>query len=217
MWIALKNYHQKSTLSNKVNLLKKICALKLSKNGDMENHIAEMEDLVYQLTSLGEELAEHLIVAFYLSSLPDSYNTLITALETRPETDLTQELVKNKLLEENKRRTQTDKVTDGLAAALKITREQKQSTPSTNAGTNYTCYFCKKPNHIKKDCRKYLQWKSKNPVHKAKTVSHEDQSETDDSSFDSHDCFMVGSPAHEDSWYIDSGATSHMCGNIEFF
>ena len=220
MWIALKNYHQKSTLSNKVNLLKKICALKLSENGDMENHIAEMEDLVYQLTSLGEELAEHLIVAFYLSSLPDSYNILITALETRPETDLTQELVKNKLLEEYKRRTQTDKVTDGLAAALKITREQKQSTPSTpstNAGTNYMCYFCKKPNHIKKDCRKYLQWKSKNPVHKAKTVSHEDQSETDDSSFDSHDCFMVGSPAHEDSWYIDSGATSHMCGNREFF
>ena len=41
----------------------------------------------------------------FLSSLPDSYGTLIAALETRPEEDLTTELVKGKLLEELKRRS----------------------------------------------------------------------------------------------------------------
>ena len=41
-----------------------------------------------------------------MSSLPESYGTLITALETRPEKDLTQEPVKNKLLKEYSRRTE---------------------------------------------------------------------------------------------------------------
>ena len=66
----------------------------------MESHLAHMEDLIDQLSSLGETLAEKLNVALYLSSLPDSYSSLITALETRPEEDLTVELVKNKLIEE---------------------------------------------------------------------------------------------------------------------
>ena len=103
-WEALKKYHKKSTLSNKVSLLKKLFALKLTEDGNMEMHITQTEDLIDQMASLGETLADNLTVALFLSSLPDSYGTLITALETRPEEDLTQELVKNKLLEEYRRR-----------------------------------------------------------------------------------------------------------------
>src|SRR6218665_2077187 len=109
-WQTLKKYHEKTTVSSKVNLLKRLCGLKLTEHGDMENHLAEMQNLIDQLASLGEPLAEHLgpicsAVALFLSSLPDSYGTLITALETRPEEDLTTELVKGKLLEEFKRRS----------------------------------------------------------------------------------------------------------------
>ena len=75
-----------------------MCGLKLDETGNMENHKAQMEDVIDELASLGKMLAEHLTVAFFLSSLPDSYGTLITALETRPEGDLTQDLVKNKLM-----------------------------------------------------------------------------------------------------------------------
>jgi len=51
----------------------------------MENHLSEMGNLIDQLSSLGEPLAEHLSVALFLSSLchPDSYSTLITAPERR--------------------------------------------------------------------------------------------------------------------------------------
>jgi len=99
-WTAVQRYHEKSTMSSKVSLLKKICALELRDDGDMSEHLADMEDLVDQLASLGEPLAEHLTVALMLSSLPDSYDTRIKALETRSEEDLTKEIVKNKILEE---------------------------------------------------------------------------------------------------------------------
>src|SRR6218665_1916915 len=76
-WQTLKKYHKKAS---KVNLLKRLCGLKLTERGDMENHLAEMQNLIDQLASLGEPLAEHLSVALFLSSLPDSYRTLISAL-----------------------------------------------------------------------------------------------------------------------------------------
>src|SRR6218665_3818293 len=60
-WQTLKKYHEKATLSSKVNLLKRLCGLKLTEHGDMENHLAEMQNLIDQLASLGEPLAETLI------------------------------------------------------------------------------------------------------------------------------------------------------------
>jgi len=48
----------------------------------MEDHLAQMEDLIDQLASLREELAVQLTVALFLSGLPDSYSALITARET---------------------------------------------------------------------------------------------------------------------------------------
>ena len=88
-WSALWRYHEKSILSYTVSLLRKLCGLKLNETGNIENHIAQVEDVIDELASLSETLAEHLTVALFLSSPPNSYGTLITALKTRPEGDLT--------------------------------------------------------------------------------------------------------------------------------
>lgn len=67
----------------------------------MEEYISTMLDLVNKLTALGEKLIDHLVVAMLLSSLLESYSTLITALESRAEKELTLDLVKGKLIDEN--------------------------------------------------------------------------------------------------------------------
>jgi len=106
-----------------------------------------------------------LTVALFLSSLPESYGILITVLETRPEEDLTTELVKNKLLEEYVRRNSNSGETySSEQNALKIT-EGHSKVVAANPATHkpITCYFCKKPNHVKKECRQYIEWKRKNP------------------------------------------------------
>lgn len=48
-WNALKTYHEKSTLTNKIFLLKRICRMQMSTNGNMEEHVNSMLDLVNQL------------------------------------------------------------------------------------------------------------------------------------------------------------------------
>ena len=222
-WNALKQHHEKSTLSNKVSLLKKLCALKLTETGSMETHLVQMEDLIERLSSLGEALAEPLTVALFLSSLPDSYSTLITALETRPEADLTVELVKNKLMEEYKRRNESTVTATSMdQQALKAVHSSIKPAEGGKPTGGYkqqnpvVCFFCKKPNHMKKECRKYIEWKKKNPDHKAKAVRHCSTVEVEDDS-NPHACFRACETDTRHSWYIDSGATSHMCSNREFF
>lgn len=214
MWISLQNYHQKSTLSNKVNLLKRLCSLKLDENrSDMEEHINNMTDLIDQLTALGENLAEPLTVALLLSSLPDSYSTLITALETRPEADLTQDLVKNKLMEESRRRTEQGHGSQqGQEKVLKVNSTSQKYT------NKRSCFFCKKQGHDKADCRKYKAWlkrkeTSQQEQHKVNKVSN---GEYITISNEEHICFILGE-TETLAWYIDSGATSHMTSNFDFF
>lgn len=52
-WDALKDHHEKSTLSNKVILMRKICNTKMQENGDMEAHINELSGSFQRLVALG--------------------------------------------------------------------------------------------------------------------------------------------------------------------
>ena len=79
-WKALKEYHQKATLSNKIHLYKRLFRTVLDENGDMEMHIAKLSDYVDRLSGLGQTLEDEIFASILLSSLPESYNTLVTAL-----------------------------------------------------------------------------------------------------------------------------------------
>lgn len=72
-WEALKNYHQKASLSNTVFLLKDICRMNLAEGGNLEEHLTEMLNRFDRLTALGKPLDEKISVAMILCSLPESY------------------------------------------------------------------------------------------------------------------------------------------------
>lgn len=146
-WKKLKDYHEKASLSNKVRLMRQICTLKLSEGGDAEVHVSSMTELFEKLAALGEKLSENWVVAMLLSSLPQSYDTLITALETRPEGDLTLSLVQSKLQEENRKRSSQLEVETALKCTYKPTQQ-----------VNMQCYFCKEQGHAKRDCKQYKEW-----------------------------------------------------------
>lgn len=66
----------------------------------MNSHINNILTLKDKLFAMGEEIAESHIVALLLCSLPHSYDPLVTALEARPEDDLTLEFINKKLTDE---------------------------------------------------------------------------------------------------------------------
>lgn len=169
-WASLKDYHQKASLTNQVYLLKRLCSMKLAEDVDMETHINHMLNFVDELAALGEMLKHKLIIAMLLSSLPDSYSTLVTALETRAENELTLQLDKGKLIDEDKRcknvKYYEEKSED---KALKVCHKSMQQEQTQQKPQEVNCFFCKKRGHMKKDCVKYKRWKVNKE--KANTVS----------------------------------------------
>ncbi|XP_075157616.1 uncharacterized protein LOC142230880 [Haematobia irritans] len=130
-WDALKTQHEKSNLSNQVSLLRQHSSKRMNESQSMENHITEFLELVAKLEDLGEEFPEHKVVSFLLGSLPVDYNVIVKALEVRPENDLTLEMVKEKLMQEAKRRmgNQIEK-----EIVLKTRNEKQKFNPK--------CYSC---------------------------------------------------------------------------
>lgn len=120
----------------------------------METHISEMSDLFQKLTDLGEnQLTDNWKVAIILSSLPSSYFGMITALEARPDEQLTLPLIHSKLIGEHLKRKESGKLSESSkeynASVLKMTSKKLK------------CFFCKRGSHIKKDCTKYKEWLQK--------------------------------------------------------
>lgn len=207
-WEILKKYHEKDTLSNKVQLMRKICSLKFE-GGNMEDHIDQMTMLFLKLDALSEtdKLPENWIVAMLLSSLGSRYDTLITALETRPEKDLTLELVQSKLLEECKRQSKGEIRSDALLSA---TRGGHNSNNSNKKSVE--CFFCHKRGHVKAECRKFIKWKSNRKEQSVNTVNDV----KGDTVVKSHEyCFCANTSKF--NWIVDSGATSHMINDRSLF
>ncbi|XP_073811912.1 uncharacterized protein [Musca autumnalis] len=195
-WNALKEYHERNTLTNKVFLMRSICSLKLEEGGDAVSHINDMNDLFTKLRDIGEEaLTDKWSAAMLLSSLPESYDTLITSLESRKEEEITFAFVQQRVIAEFERRLHANGVSND--AVMKVADN-----------SNKTCFFCKKPGHQKKNCAKYKNWKVKQDTSKGKYKVHAIE-EKQESPKPSKDFLFNFGSASKGSWLIDSGATSN--------
>ena len=183
----------------------------------MNDYIRSTLEMVEHLRGIGEEIQEFHVAALLLSGLPDSYENLVTALDARPDDELTLEYVKGKLVDEYKRRTEGS-APDKSESALKTYDKSKNKSSDKQRETR-DCFFCKRTGHLKKDCRdwkaKVNELKKRGSYQKAKSaVSNEENSSlsSDDVAFKA----TVGKLSSE-GWYIDSGATSHMTNDRSFF
>jgi hypothetical protein len=165
VWDRLKNHHQKNTISNKVSIMRGICSSKLSEGGDAEAHINDMENRFQQLKDLGEDaLSNSWSIAMLLSSLPTSYDTLVTTLEGKNEGALELGYVQSKIIAEYKRKLNPE--SENSDSALKIRNQRFEDENG--------CYFCHEKTHLKRDCQKYKAWKLKKEGHKANVVEDEE-------------------------------------------
>lgn len=140
-WDALKEFHQKSTVVSKMTLMRNLFDLKMTDSTSIENHIEEVSNYLQRLNGLGVTAFndESIKTALILSSLPESYRTLVTSLEAREE--LTWPVVISKLLDEGKHR-------------LKTTNQSEEKLLKAKADDRKKfCKYCKKTNHTIDECR----------------------------------------------------------------
>lgn len=195
MWSALQETFAKKSITSQTLLRKQLALLKMKADEDLRKHLLLFDDIIRKLKTSGAQLSENDVVAQLFVTLPDSFDPVVAALENMKETDLTIEIVKQRLLAEDAKRQ--DRVDSELTKITAFSGEKK-----TNKFDG-VCFRCKKKGHKQKDCRVRLGTTNK----KANTASSSKSI-----------CFMTNvlskSLSNSNNFLkfkIDSGATDHMC------
>ena len=100
-----------------------------------------MTKIFNELLIIGDAISNKDRVVCLLASLPDSFNTLVTALEANTEVP-TMEVVTERLLYEEKKRTQRDTTCGKIEGAM--TAKQRNRRPR--------CYNCQNYGHFQQNC-----------------------------------------------------------------
>ena len=102
-WSKLEEHFEKKSLANKLFLRRRFFTTMMEEGDDVLSHINKLKTLAEQLDAVGAPVSEDDLVITLLGSLSESYQFLITALESRSDT-LTWELVTSRLLHEDMKR-----------------------------------------------------------------------------------------------------------------
>ena len=149
VWEQLARQFQKKTWANKLCLRKKLYSMRLSEGGSMKDHVKSMTEIFRELAVIAEPVSEEDQVVHLLASLPDSYDVLVTAMESGTDTVPPWETVTEKLLREEQKLKGKGGDDEGKALAAKGNSDSRKH--------RFPCHYCGRPGHFKKDCRKLAQ------------------------------------------------------------
>lgn len=130
-----QNQFQKKTWANKLALQRRLHSLQLRDGKSVQDHIKAMTELFNELAIVGDAIEEEDRVVYLVASLPDSYNTLVTALEPREEVPK-MEVVTERLLHAERKQKQKSS-TDSSGDKAMITRQHFK-------GRGPQCYYLQK-------------------------------------------------------------------------
>lgn len=192
--------------------------------------------------AIGEKVSDLDLVTLKLNRMTDEYQTFISALSAREKAPLFDELIAILLQEEERRQNLK---TQGNDLALMAKRrqhrgrkrqhqQQHQQPQQQHKGANSfqgkssrgmtdsyvkRCFYCGKPGHQISECYKKQanERRNKQKRHQG-CFAEEDEDHSYDLRLFTVDCALSATRGDDDNtWYVDSGASSHMTGKKEYF
>ncbi|KAF2354185.1 Reverse transcriptase RNA-dependent DNA polymerase [Trinorchestia longiramus] len=122
VWRKLQNTFQKKSWVNKFRLKKKLFNMKLENGQNLQDHLKVCVELFEELAIIGNAMEEEERVIILLSSLPDRFSTLVTALEAHEKIPAW-ELVTERLLNEERRQRGGPGTSDSSEKLLEPSKE----------------------------------------------------------------------------------------------
>lgn len=187
-WKHLEDHYEKKSLANKLYLRKKFFLFAMAEGSNMLKHINDMRTPSEQLEAVGAPVSEEDLVITLLRSLLESYEVLITALESRS-VALTWEFVTSRLLHEVMKRKEQG--SEGIKSVAFLAKQEKMK--------KYPCKICGELGHWANKCPSREEKKNANVAVVAKEASSW--------------LFMASEDKESEGeamWFIDSGTTNHM-------
>ncbi|XP_022889256.1 uncharacterized protein LOC111404718 [Olea europaea var. sylvestris] len=165
-----EQYFAKNEKLEASNLLAKLVSIKYKGKGNIREYIMEMSHLASKLKSLKLELSDDLLVHLILISLPAYFGQFKVSYNTQKDKWSLNELISYSVQEEE--RQQRDKTESAHLASTSQNKKKKRAKDAVEGTSQqkkqkkqdkeFTCYFCKKSGHMKKECLKYAAWRVKN-------------------------------------------------------
>ncbi|GBM10656.1 Copia protein [Araneus ventricosus] len=182
------------------------------KEVSMQEHLNEVNGFVNQLKSCGVKISNMDIIVYILMSLPPEYDSTKSAIENQPSEHFPLQFVVSRLLDAEAllkdRRVSETKAPRGETSndvafptnqrTVVCFKCNKKGHIARFCDKTVVCYHCGKLGHKKRNCR-YLTRKKPPFKEKAAAIS-----------------FVVGG-GEVKKFIVDSGATSHMCSQREWF
>ncbi len=202
VWQELSNQFQKRTWANKLKLRRKLFTLRLKEENPMKEHIKQMTEIFGELAVIAESVSKEDKVVYLLASLPPTYDVLVTALESGSETVPALNVVTERLLREEEK-LKGKQASEREPKALVTGGTNPRTSGNPRAGSKpFTCHYCGKPGHFKRDCRKWAKRCSEGGGYKRPSKQCSGN----------QDAMLIGQALAAKSgseWLVDSGATSH--------
>lgn len=211
MWSKLQSvYDKESTVS--VHLLQqRFFGMQIEEGESISKYFQRVEEIRIKLKVAGEPISENMVITKILMTLPEPFKHFRSAWESVPsEKQTLKDLISRLLLEEE--RTSSNEETVALAASSspqvsnKIVKcfncgEVGHYAKFCKRKDTRQCFNCKRNGHISSQCR----------VKGGKTIKSKTR-------VVESNAFMMSSKRTENNvWYMDTGASEHMCGKRDLF
>lgn len=224
LWKNIEKMYQRKTAQNKTFAIRKLVNLKYREGKSVVEHLSDFQDLVNQLVAMKLVLEDELQALLLLSSLPESWETLVVSLSnSAPDGQLTLSQVKDSMFNEETRRKDL-----GASSSEALVTENKGRNTSggrfnesrdrseSQSRRKFNCYHCGEEGHIKRNCK---AWKNRDRRNQRSDEDENTATPVVDGevvllSVEEEECHVADSCVE---WVVDSAASYHATSNKEFF
>ena len=228
LWDKLETLYASKTGNNKLFLLKQLMNIRYKEGTPISDHINDFQGVLDQLSGMGVKFDDEIQGLWLLNTLPDSWETLRVSLtNSAPSGVVTMEYTKSGVLNEEMRRRSQASSSSASHSDVLVTEDRgrnksrgqndrgKSRSKSKSKYKNITCDYCHKNGHIMKYC-----YKHKRDMRQQKREGDNENRVAvvaNDNLLVSCDANAINLVRDESSWFVDSGATSHVTPKKELF
>jgi hypothetical protein len=205
LWLKLESLYMTKSLSNKLYLKKKLYGLRMQEGTAVLEHMNFFNRIISELLAVGVIIDEEDKALILLSSLPESYDHIVTTMLYGKDT-LDFEEVTGTLLS-NEIRKRPNQVGDQGELHVGVGR----GGGKTSQGSSRVCYFCHKEGHFKRDCKARQEWMKKKETRGEAGVAINFENDVLLTVVDEHNT------SHGKGWVLDSGSAVHVCSHHGMF
>lgn len=170
LWKKLEIMYLKKSLTNKILLKERLFGYRMDPSKSLDDNLDEFVKIFLDVTNIGEKIDDENQTIILLNSLPESYKEIKATIKYGRDS-LTLRLVPDALRSKDMETRTQKKDTKALTVRGRpetrtnqpknTKRDQTKNRSKSKGKETRECFYCHKPGHLIKDCRK-LQYKNKN-------------------------------------------------------